>query len=546
MNYLPAVPVTRSFAVGKQAQSITWATIPSQNVLQTVDLTAVASSGLPVTYVSSSTSICTVSASTASLIAGGTCTIKATQAGNATYSSQSVSQSFTVNKLAQSITFAAIATPQSVGAQAALSGSSTSGLSVTITPYPATVCTVSGTTVSFIASGTCRLTAIQPGTSVYAAASSVSQSIVVKKLAQTISFGPIPSQTTGGSLTLTATATSGLAVTYTASPSSICTVSGSAASFVAGGTCTITARQAGNAAYSAAALVSQAVLVQKVSQTIAFSSIASQGVNASVTLAATATSGLTVSYAATPSNVCKVSGSTASMTGSGTCTITASQSGNSVYAAATPVRQSFLVSRLAQSISFGSISPQTVGTSLTLDATASSGLTVSYAATPSNVCKVSGSTASMTGSGTCTITSSQGGNSLFAAATSVPQSFLVSKLAQSISFGSISPQTVGTSLTLGATASSGLTVSYAATPSSVCKVSGTTATMVGSGTCTLTASQVGNSMYAAATVVPVSFVVNKVTQTISSATAATQTEGAPLTLTGKAGSRLTFTYPPPN
>jgi hypothetical protein len=116
----------------------------------------------------------------------------------------------------------------------------------------------------------------------------------------------------------------------------------------------------------------------------------------------------------------------------------------------------------------------------------------------------------MVGSGTCTITASQGGNSVYAAASSVAQSFLVSKLTQSISFGSIGTQTVGTSLTLAARASSGLTVSYAATPSSVCKISGTTATMVGSGTCTITASQAGNSVYADATVVTVSFVVNKV------------------------------------
>jgi hypothetical protein len=368
---------------------------------------------------------------------------------------------------------------------------------------------------------------------------------VVNKIAQTISFGSIASRIAGSNLTLTATATSGLAITYTASPSSICTVSGSTASFVAGGTCTITAKQAGNAAYSAAAPVSQSVLVQKVSQTIAFPSIASQNVNASVTLAATATSGLTVSYAATPSSVCKVSGSTVSMTGSGACTITASQGGNGVYAAATSVPQSFLVSKLAQSISFGNISTQTVGTSLTLAATASSGLTVSYVATPSSVCKVSGSTASMTGSGTCTIIASQAGNSVYAAATVVPVSFDVNKIAQSISFGSISTQNVGTSLTLAATANSGLTVSYAATPSSVCKVSGTTATMVGSGTCTITASQAGNSVYAAATVIPVSFLVNKVAQTISSGTAAIQTEGTPLTLTAKASSGLTVTYPPP-
>jgi hypothetical protein len=504
-NYFAAAPVTQSFTVGKEAQSIAWATISTQTVQQTVALTASASSGLPITYASSSTSICTVSGSSASLIAGGTCTIKATQAGNGTYASQTASQSFTVSKLAQSITFGAIATPQTVGGQATLSVSSTSGLTVAIAPSPTTVCAVSGATVSFLAAGTCKLSATQPGNGSYAAATAVSQSIVVNKISQTISFALIASQNAGSSLALAASASSGLNVTYTASPASVCTVSGSTASFVGGGTCTITAAQPGNATYSAASSVSQSFTVGKLSQSITFPSISAQNVNATVTLAATATSGLTVTYSAAPSSVCKLSGSNASMVGSGTCTITASQNGTSIYAAAIPVPQSFLVSKLAQTISFGSIGSQTVGASLTLTATASSRLAVSYSATPSNVCKVSGSTATMTGSGTCTITASQAGNGTYAAAPAVPVSFEVTKVAQTVAFGAILTQTVGTPLTLTANASSGLTVTYTAAPAKVCQVSGSTVTMSAAGTCNITAAQSGNAEYAAASNVLQSF-----------------------------------------
>ena len=50
-------------------------------------------------------------------------------------------------------------------------------------------------------------------------------------------------------------------------------------------------------------------------------------------------------------------------------------------------------------------------------------------------------------------------------------------------------QTFGASaLTLGATASSGLTVSYTSTPTTVCTVSGSSLTMVSPGTCSITAS----------------------------------------------------------
>jgi hypothetical protein len=67
---------------------------------------------------------------------------------------------------------------------------------------------------------------------------------------------------------------------------------------------------------------------------------------------------------------------------------------------------------------------------------------------------------------------------------------------------------VGTPLTLSATATSGLAVSFTSTTTGICTISGTTATFIASGTCTIDANQAGNSTYAAATMVPQSFQVN--------------------------------------
>jgi hypothetical protein len=100
--------------------------------------------------------------------------------------------------------------------------------------------------------------------------------------------------------------------------------------------------------------------------------------------------------------------------------------------------------------------------------------------------------------------------------------------AQTISFANPGAQTVGTPLTLTATASSGLTVSFASTTASVCTVSGTTATFIAAGACTIQATQAGNSTYAAATPVSQSFTVNAAVApsfTISG-TAVTVTPGA--------------------
>jgi hypothetical protein len=161
-----------------------------------------------------------------------------------------------------------------------------------------------------------------------------------------------------------------------------------------------------------------------------------------------------------------------------------------------------------QTINFPTIPAQTVGTPLTLSATASSNLVVSFTSATQTICTVSGATATFIASGTCTIDATQAGNSTYAAATMVPQSFTVNGEAQTITFGTIAAQTVGTPLTLSATASSGLTVSFASTTTSVCTVSGATATFIAAGSCTIDANQAGNNTYAAATMVPQTFTVN--------------------------------------
>jgi hypothetical protein len=161
----------------------------------------------------------------------------------------------------------------------------------------------------------------------------------------------------------------------------------------------------------------------------------------------------------------------------------------------------------AQKITFGAIAPQTATTTLKLTATASSGLVVSYSSSTASVCSVSGTTASFLTSGTCTLVATQPGNSTYAAAPAVSQSFAVNTATQSITFGSIAAQKVGTPLTLSASASSGLAVSYASGTTSVCTVAGSTATFVAAGTCTIVASQAGNATYSAAANVSQSFTV---------------------------------------
>ncbi|MCU0279714.1 MAG: hypothetical protein MUE31_12595 [Candidatus Nanopelagicales bacterium] len=79
-------------------------------------------------------------------------------------------------------------------------------------------------------------------------------------------------------------------------------------------------------------------------QTITFPALPTTAVNAGpVTLAASASSGLLVSYSSDTPSVCTVSGVQVRLNAVGTCSITARQPGDADYLAASPVIRSFAV-----------------------------------------------------------------------------------------------------------------------------------------------------------------------------------------------------------
>jgi sugar lactone lactonase YvrE len=113
-------------------------------------------------------------------------------------------------------------------------------------------------------------------------------------------------------------------------------------------------------------------------------------------------------------------------------------------------------------------------------------------------------TASGTLIGTVTLTDNALNNS--ASAQTVQLSGSGSAVAQTITFGALSNQPIGTApFLISATASSGLAVNFASTTSAVCTVSSASVTLVSAGTCTIQATQAGNANYAAATPVSQSF-----------------------------------------
>ena len=345
----PSSPVSATPSGSQQSQTINFTPPPSPVTypVSPITLSATASSGLPVTFgVVSGPG--TVSGSTLTITGTGTIVIAANQSGNASYlAAPQVNQSVVVsNQASQTINFTQPPSPVTYPVSPiTLSATASSGLSVTfsIVSGPGTV---SGSTLTVTGVGTVVVAANQAGNASYLAAAQVNRSIVVNgQASQTINFTPPPSPVTYpvSPITLSATASSGLPVTFSI-VSGPGTVSGSTLTITGAGTIVVAANQPGNAGYSAAAPVNRSVVVNQASQTINFTPPSSPVTYpvSPMTLSATASSGLSVTFSIV-SGPGTVSGSTLTVSGTGTIVISANQSGNANYSPAAPITQSVVV-----------------------------------------------------------------------------------------------------------------------------------------------------------------------------------------------------------
>jgi hypothetical protein len=335
----------------------------------------------------------------------------------------------------------------------------------------------------------------------------VAVGFTVGKGTQSVTFGVLSSKyTTDGDYTISATASSGLGVTFSSSLPGVATVTGTTVHIVGAGMTTITAAQAGDANWNAATSVDRTltVTVPAAPQTITFNALSHGTYGSSYAdLSASSTSGLSVSFASSNSTVATVTtGGVVTVVGPGTTTITATQAGNVSYNAATPVTQDLVVDvkpltvtspavtsktydgLLAATIT-GSITGQLVGsdvvtlggTGVFADVNVNTGIAVTPTYTLGGANAAKYSITQPTGmTGDITIAS------------------------QTITFNTPIPAKLTTDapFTVTATASSGLTVAFSSSNTSVATVLGSTVTIVGAGTATIYATQSGDGNYNAA------------------------------------------------
>jgi len=225
-----------------------------------------------------------------------------------------------------------------------------------------------------------------------------------------------------------------------------------------------------------------------------------------VTLSATATSGLTVSYGVNGPG--SLSGNTLKFTGAGTVTVTASQNGGGGYAAATPVSYNIVVNPAVLTVALSGSPSRAFGTP-----------NPAFAYTLSGFVGTDSQSNSTTGTPTITTTATQNSpagsypvtvaagtlaatNYTFAATSGTL--VVTGGASHKIDFPPLPSLPNGAVVTLVAQASSGLPVTFAVT-SGPATVSGNTLTITGTGSITVTATQAGNSNFAAATSVSRTF-----------------------------------------
>ncbi|HEY8826862.1 MAG TPA: MBG domain-containing protein, partial [Jatrophihabitantaceae bacterium] len=367
-----------SVPAGKSDQTITFVQPTSPAAYNsTFTVSPTASSGLTVSVAASGA--CSILGSTVTMTSGtGTCTLTASQAGNASFNAApDVVRTVTASKLNQTITFGALA-PKTFGdADFAVSATASSGLAVSFSALGD--CNFNGLgQVHITGAGSCTITALQAGDANYNAASSVPQAFTIAKATATLALSNLSQTYDGSSKSATVTTTpsglAGVSVTYDGSA----TAPTNAGSYAVVASLTNPNYTATNA--------SGTLVIAKAGQTITFPPIANKTYgDAAFTPPASATSSLPVSLEvkAGSNSKCTVSANQVTITGAGSCTLVATQSGNGNYNPAPSVEQSFTIGKAHATLTISNLSATYDGTAKPVTVTTSpaglSGVAVTYA-----------------------------------------------------------------------------------------------------------------------------------------------------------------------
>ncbi len=395
-----------------------------------ITLSATSSSGLPVTFTSSNTTVATLSGNQVDANSTGTADITALQVGNGTYAPARYIRTLTVDKDDQAILFQAPGTKTFGDTDFNLSATASSGLPVSYSIDNPEVATISEGTIHITGAGTAIITASQGGNNLYYPAVDIAHTLTVNKADQTITFADLPAVTFGNDpVSPGATSSSGLDIVYSSNNPSVAAINNGMIMITGVGSAIITASQPGNTNYNQAGNVDQTITVSKADQYITFSPFGTCTYgDPDLDPAAVASSGLSVIYTCNNTDVAIISGNTIQIVGTGNADITASQSGNQYYNPAADVTQTLTINKADQVITFPAISPVVYGSaSFSAGAWSTSGLTVTYNSDNPSVAEVTDGIIYIRSAGNSNIIASQAGDNNFNPAEDILVNIVVAK-----------------------------------------------------------------------------------------------------------------------
>jgi hypothetical protein len=205
LTFLPQTPASRSFVANGTFPIFPEATSATPN------------SGRPIVYSSTTDGVCSVSDTTVTMLAAGTCIVAANQAGDGNFAAApQVTQTIAIGVASQTLTFL----PQTPASRSfvangtfpifpeATSATPSSGRPIVYSSTTDGVCSVSDTTVTMLAAGTCIVAANQAGDGNFAAAPQVTQTIAIGVASSSVALSSSPNPSTFAEpVTFTATVT---------------------------------------------------------------------------------------------------------------------------------------------------------------------------------------------------------------------------------------------------------------------------------------------------------------------------------------------------
>ena len=525
--------------ISKINQTITWAPTTARATTATgtafTPATTTAGGGvISYSIVNAGTTGCTVSGTALSHVTSGTCVVRATAAANTNYNVATQDVSFVISKVDQTVTWSPVTSLLAIPSSSTMVAATTSGngsITYSIDDAGTTGCTVSGTTLSYTAAGTCRVTATAAATNVYNLATSTI-SFTISKASQAtltitaasapLTFNASPLATT----VLSATGGNGLGImmySVAAESAEVCSITGNTVTALSAGTCVIEAIKLGDGAYLDRA-GSVSITINKGAQSAIVLVPGESSFNYNPVTPATTTfttsggSGtgeISYSVASSSVSVCSLSGNTVTALSAGNCVIEATKVGDTNYLDRVDsltlqinriIQSEFVLSAANPVLDYQSGTAATT----TLSTTGGSGtgaVTYLVQVGSNSVCSVSGNTVTVLSAGECVISATKAGDENYES-TVDSLTITVNKISQA-AFGveandteltyQSSPAASTTLTSIGGTGTGSVSFSVDSESASVCSISGSTVTALTAGACEITATKATDTNYLIAT-----------------------------------------------